>query len=120
MKIQQNNNEKLSFFKDLYQNAVNANADEQDRLNRAMEQYRGSLEIDGSQEKALTVRNITYEIIESQVSSDIPMPKADPTSYSEGRSRNAEAIERLLRSLRNQLPFEEMNDMDERYTILIG
>ncbi len=120
MKIQQNNNEKLSFFKDLYQNAVNANADEQDRLNRAMEQYRGSLEIDGSQEKALTVRNITYEIIESQVSSDIPMPKADPTSYSEGRSRNAEAIERLLRSLRNQLPFEEMNDMDERYTYIYG
>ena len=120
MKIQQNNNEKLSFFRDLYTNASNANADVQESLNRAMEQYRGSLEIDGSQEKALTVRNITYEIIESQVSSDIPMPKADPTSYSEGRSRNAEAIERLLRALRNQLPFEEMNDMDERYTYIYG
>ena len=120
MKIQQNNNEKLSFFRDLYANANNASSDVQESLNRAMEQYRGSLEIDGSQEKALTVRNITYEIIESQVSSDIPMPKADPTSYSEGRGRNAEAIERLLRTLRNQLPFEEMNDMDERYTYIYG
>ena len=85
-----------------------------------MRQYKGDAEIDGSTVNALTVRNITYEIVESQVSSDIPMPKADASSYSERRSRNAESIERLCRSIRRQLPFDELNDIDERYTYIYG
>ena len=111
---------KLDFFKSLYKSAENAYSGILDGFDRAMQQYKGSKEIDGSDEAAITVRNITYEIIESQVSSDIPSPKADPASYSEGRSRNAISIERLCRSIRDKLPFDEFNDIDERYTYIYG
>lgn len=118
----ENKNEalKLEFFKALYKCAENAYAPKLEAFERAMKQYKGSSEIDGSDENAITVRNITYEIVESQVSSDIPSPKADATSYSEKRGRNATSIERLCRSIRSRLPFDEMNDMDERYTYVYG
>ena len=85
-----------------------------------MRQYRGDTAIDGSPEPASAIRNITYEIVESQVSSDIPSPKTDPMSYSESRGRAAASIERLCRALRESLPFEELNDLDERYTYIYG
>ena len=118
----ENKNEatRLEFFKALYQCAENAYAPRLEAFERAMRQYKGSSEIDGSDEAAITVRNITYEIVESQVSSHIPSPKADATSYSEKRGRNATSIERLCRSIRHRLPFDEMNDMDERYTYIYG
>ena len=112
MKIENKNDTlKLEFFKALYQCAENAYAPRQEEFDRAMRQYKGSTEIDGSNEEATTVRNITYEIVESQVSSHIPSPKADATSYSEKRGRNAMSIERLCRSIRHKLPFDEMNDI---------
>jgi len=111
---------RLDFFKSLYQCAENAYSQVLDDFDRSMQQYKGSREIDGSSEAAITVRNITYEIIESQVSSDIPSPKADPTSYNERRNRNASSIERLCRSIRDKLPFDELNDIDERYTYIYG
>lgn len=116
----QSKSTRLDFFRDLYLSAVNAASENMDAMERCMRQYRGTAEIDGSEENALTVRNITYEIVESQVSSDIPMPKADPVSFSERRGRCAESIERLCRSVRNRLPFEELNDIDERYTYVYG
>ena len=115
-----NEAQRLEFFKALYQCAVNAYGDRLDGFDRAMKQYKGSNEIDGSSESAITVRNITYEIVESQVSSAIPSPKADAASYSEKRARNAASIERLCRSIRSRQPFDEMNDMDERYTYIYG
>lgn len=115
-----NSAERLAFFRALYENARHSHSDAELKLERHMRQYQGSHEIDGGSEEALTVRNITYEIIESQVSSDIPMPKADPDSYSEKRDRQASVIEALCRSLRDKLPFEEMNDLDERYTYIYG
>lgn len=121
MKIENTNKEaKLEFFSSLYENAKNNYSDSLELYERHMNQYRGSLEIDGSPEPAVTVRNITYEIVESQVSSDIPHPKVDAACYSERRSRNALAIERLLYSVRDKLPYEEMNDVDERYTYIFG
>ena len=115
-----NEAQRLEFFRALYQSACNSYATKLDDFDRAMKQYKGSAEIDGSNEAAITVRNITYEIVESQVSSAIPSPKADAASYSEKRARNAASIERLCRSVRCRQPFDEMNDMDERYTYIYG
>ncbi len=111
---------RLEFFRSLYENAKNLYAENLDRFDKYMRQYKGSHEIDGGKEDALTVRNITYEIIESQISSELPMPKADADSYSEKRERQAQIIETLCKSLRNKLPFEEYNDLDERYTYIYG
>ena len=115
-----NKNARLEFFKSLYESAKLCYADELEGFERNMRQYRGSLEIDGSNEKAITVRNISYEIIESQISSEIPLPKAEPSSYSEKRDRCAKSIERLLYSLRNKIDYESLNDIDERYTYIFG
>lgn len=112
--------ERLCFFRELYDSARLANGDLLLSMERNMKQYLGSRELDGTTEEATTVRNITYEIVESQVSSDIPRPKADPAFYTEGRVRCAEAIERLCCSMRERLPFEELNDRDERYTYIYG
>ncbi len=111
---------RLAFFRELYQNARDCYSPTLDSLERHINQYRGTDVIDGSSERASTVRNITYEIIESQVSSDIPPPKVDPACYSEHRQRNARSIERLLCSIRDKLPYEQMNDLDERFTYIYG
>ena len=111
---------RLSFFKELYESAKSAYAEKCAELDTYMDQYLGSDLIDGSHERASTVRNITYEMIESQVSSDIPPPKVDAACYSEKRDRNAKSIERLLMSVRDRLSYEEMNDIDERYTYIYG
>ncbi len=111
---------RLDFFARLYENAKNAYAEKAEEYVRNMRQYKGSYEIDGSNENASTIRNITYEIIESQISCDIPLPKVDAMCYSERRARNATSIEKLLSSLRDKLPFEQMNDCDERYTYIYG
>ncbi len=111
---------RLEFFRSLYEAGIRSAADTYSSLEKYMRQYRGSSEIDGSDENALTVRNITYEIIESQVSSDIPSPKVDAPSYSVKRARAAESIERLCRSVHSRLPFDELNDLDERYTYIYG
>ncbi|MBQ7363206.1 MAG: hypothetical protein IJW48_02020 [Clostridia bacterium] len=111
---------RLEFFKGLYNASEKAASELYSSLGRYMSQYKGSPELDGSEEDAITVRNITYEIVESQISSEIPQPKTDAASYSERRGRNAEAIERLCRSIRDRLPFDELNDMDERYTYIYG
>lgn len=121
MKIETTNKkDRLEFFKSLYESAKNSYSDILLGFERSMSQYRGSHEIDGSRESATTIRNITYEIIESQVTSDIPMPKVDAACFSEKRDRNAKSIERLCSAVRDRLPFESMNDIDERYTYIYG
>lgn len=104
----------------LYRSALNAHSELRERLERDMRQYLGSYEIDNSTEAATTVRNITYEIIESQIDPDIPFPKADSEIYSERGELAARSVERLCRSVRERLPFEQLNDLDERYTYIYG
>ena len=59
-------------------------------------------------------------MVESQISPDIPVPKVSGGSYSEKREKNARAVERLSTAVRSRLPFEELNDRDERYTYIYG
>ncbi len=110
----------IDFFKDLYQNAKNHMGVTFESFTRNIEQYNGSKEIDGSTESAKYVRNITYELIESQVSSNIPAPRVDAKRLTEKTTRNERAIEQLLTKLRNDLPFERLNDLDERATYIYG
>jgi hypothetical protein len=111
---------RLRFFTALYERARSASTELSDRFSEHEAQYRGDDRIDGSTERAGAVRNITYEIIETQVSSELPMPKVSARHYSESRERLAKAIERLCTSVRASLPFGELNDIDERYTYILG
>lgn len=118
MRIDKEN--KLAFFKDLYDNAKSNTSVLYEDFEKWKKQYKGDLEIDGSPVPASTSRNITYELIESQFSSYIPTTAVAAESYSERSERNAKSIEKLLRNKRNKLPFERMNDIDERYAPIYG
>ena len=117
---EQKTNSRLEYFSELYTTALLAVSDLHNSLEKNLMQYLGSDEIDGSGESATTVRNITYELIESQISADVPVPKVDTPCYSEGRDKNALTIEQLCSSVRDRLPFEQMNDRDERNTYIFG
>lgn len=112
--------DRLSFFKALYEENRNRQSALYEKMERFYEQYKGSKAIDGSHEDACAVRNITYELIESQVSTQIPSPAAEARYYTEQNDRNAKSVERLCSSLRRDLPFEYLNDIDERYTYIYG
>lgn len=112
--------ERLQFVQDLYTQAKNHLADEIENMDRHNRQYLGSREIDGSHVEASVVRNITYELIESQVSSHIPSCQCRAGSYSAQNDRCAKSMERYLNMQRDRLPFERINDMDERYTYIYG
>lgn len=112
--------DKLSFFQGLYENAK-AHLDEQfEKLEQHYEQYRGSPKIDGSNVEAKVVRNITYELVESQITGYIPSAKVDPRMINDKNMNNAEAIERLTKVTTDRLGIEAMNDIDERYTYIYG
>ncbi|MFA5562242.1 MAG: hypothetical protein WDA00_06360 [Eubacteriales bacterium] len=109
-----------AFFAGLYEHAKQNLQPIMEQLQLWYEQYKGSEKIDGSHERACAVRNITYEIIESQLDAAIPAPKVTPGQYCPRRDRNAKSVERLCAQLRDRLPFEELNDIDERYTYILG
>lgn len=111
---------RLEWLKGLYSSARLSAEATGEQMDKNMSQYLGSDEIDGSSERASIVRNITYELIESEVNAEIPLPKVDTSCYSEKREQNARAIERLSSAIRSRLPFEELNDRDERYTYVLG
>ncbi len=111
---------KLEYFKSLYEEAVSAISGETELMKRRIDQYNGDPKLDGSSVPAKQVRNITYELIESQVTGYIPSPIVTPKMESRRRHENAKSIEVLCRRLRNDLPFERMNDLDERYAPTYG
>lgn len=112
--------ERLAYFSALYEAARTARASEEEKLRRHMEQYLGSDEIDGSTVRATAVRNITYEIVEGELSAEIPAPRVSACRFGEQGERNAATVEHLCNRSRDELPFERLNDMDERYTAIYG
>ena len=118
-----NKEERLRFFKALYERAQTKTATLREYLQDYLEQYKGTRlfgrENPGAK-AADVVCNITYELIESQIDTNIPPARVDPERWSEKNGRNAKTVEHLCNNLRNKLPFEEMNDLEERYTYVFG
>lgn len=120
MIIEHENSTKLAFFQDLYEEARAASDDLLQKMEKNLKQYKGSGEIDGSNVEAKQVRNLTYELVESQVTGYIPNPSVTPKIQSDKNERNAKNVETLLKNKRDELPFEKMNDMDERFNPIYG
>ena len=120
MKIDNHEDSRLKAFQELYLEARVASEEAYSELERHLSQYKGSDEIDGSEERSKLVRNITYELVESQVTSYIPRPSVSPKMWSEKNERNAKSIEVLLKNKRDELAFEKQNDIDERYNPIYG
>lgn len=112
--------QRLKFFQDLYEKAKNSSKIDIDALDRHYKQYKGDKTIDGSHEEAEVVRNITYELIESQVTSYLPTVKVNGSGVSDQKERLAKSIEALANKIKDEQPFERLNDLDERYTYIYG
>lgn len=78
----------------------------------------GDTQADGSPKRTSHVRNITFENIESQISSEILQPKVTPRR--KGDERLANVIEHFIRNELDRLPFETINDMAERTVPIQG
>lgn len=120
MKIELGDQSKLTFFQSLYTEARSAAEEQYADLEKHLAQYKGSRVIDDSDVEAKAIRNITYELVESQVTSYLPTPAVTPKMWSDKNERNAKSIETLLRNKRDELPFEKLNDMDERFNPIYG
>jgi len=71
-----------------------------------------------AQKKSINVRNITYELIESEVDSAIPMPKV--TAIHEEDKEKARIIEDFLKSQIKTQHLTILNDQQERTTPVQG
>lgn len=65
-----------------------------------------------AKEQATHVRNLCFEIVETQVDSNIPQPKV--TAVREEDEPKAKLIEDMLRNIMDRLPLERINDEAER------
>lgn len=68
--------------------------------------------------KAVHVRNICAEIIETQTDSNIPQPKV--TARRKQDEMKAKLIEDMLRNELDRMPFEQLNDIMERTVPIQG
>ena len=89
-----------------------------DRRDSLYNGFSGILGNGGRAKSSKYVRNIVSEIIEAEVDSSVPMPKV--AAKRPGDERRASAIEAYLRNELDLLPFERINDMDERTTPIQG
>ena len=111
---------KLGVMREYYENAVSAAQGAYEEFNAHRAQYRGDNAIDGSSERAAFCRNVTYEVIESIVSTVIPAARVEAGEVTEENGRLAESVERLCSALRHRMDFERVNDITERDATITG
>lgn len=106
-------------WREKLENARIAYASTLKEINRNQGVYEGTREVNGNpntnvaaRDLAINVRNIAYELIESQVDSSIPMPKV--TALHEGDEGLARSIERALVNKVKILKLSILNDQMER------
>ena len=115
-------NARLVKWQERFRRAESEYSPELGRMDRREGLYNGDKAIDAlakpggdnpaSVRNANHVRNVVAELIESQVSSTIPQPKV--TARRPQDAARARIIEDMLRNELDRLPFEMMNDMQER------
>ena len=114
----------LNEWVELWHDAVSKRASIDERIKRRYELYNGTdkvrdLQKGGySKKKAYTLRNLTYELIETQINNSIPQPKVTPRNP--GDMELAQNIEGYLKSESDRLEFEVMNDEAERECLIQG
>ena len=116
---------KLNSWKEKLENARTAYADELNRIDRRDDLYNGTRQVQGnpnsrknSSRLGINVRNITYELIESQVDSSVPSPRVIPIHEEDEEA--AKVIEAFLTNEMLKLHAELLNDQDERTTFVQG
>ena len=116
-------NSKLKIWQERLSRNDSAYAAERALMDKREAQYRGEnklKKIVRLEKKTETphVRNLSAELIEAQVDSNIPQPKV--TAKRQKDEKLAKIIEDMLRNELDRMPFEEINDMMERTVPIQG
>ena len=119
-------NKKLKKWQGKFENAKTKYQDELDRMEMQKKYYIGDRHVKGNPNKtsgyasklSINVRNIVYELIESQIDSSIPMPKV--TAIHEEDKDKAKIIEDFIKNEMKSLNFNILNDLQERLTPMLG
>jgi hypothetical protein len=116
---------KLNKWKTKLEKARIAYGKELNAIKRRDDLYNGTREVAGnpnsargSKKLSVNVRNITYELIESQVDSSVPSPRVIPIHEEDEAA--AKVIEAFLTNEMLKLHAELLNDQDERTTFVQG
>lgn len=93
------------------------------QMDRREEIYRGSRVLSGvvpgdKKSKAVHVRNVAAEMIDSQTDMSIPAPKVTPRRKQD--EHKAKLIEDMIRGELDRLPFEQINDILSRTVPIQG
>ena len=117
-------NKKLLDWQAKYENAKTKYADTLSDMNLYENYYEGDKKIANisgtgyAAKEAINVRNIVYELIESQVDVSVPMPKV--TAVHEEDAEMAKKIEQFLENETRILGFSALNDLQERIVPIQG
>lgn len=117
------NRERLRIWQDRLKKSEAAYQPELDRMDERERVYRGSRELlarvpGDRKNRAAHVRNMTAELIEAQVDSNIPKPKV--TAKRKEDEDKARLIEDMLRNELDRLPLEQINDILARTVPIQG
>ena len=126
MIIDPKKSKKLNHWKRKYEEAKSRYSDELAKMREYENLYNGDRAVNrnpnegfGKAKKvSINVRNIVYELIESQVDSSIPMPKVTPIHEEDGEL--AKIIEIALQNEIRRLHFNVLNDKSERTVPIQG
>lgn len=116
---------KLNKWKSKLEKARMAYQSDLSAIERRNDLYNGTRKVQGNpnsnadaEKLAINVRNITYELIESQVDSSVPSPRVIPIHEEDEAA--AKVIEAFLTNEMLKLHAELLNDQDERTTFVQG
>lgn len=115
-----NSREKLNLWQDRLYNSLSAYSSDLSDMDRREALYCGTHTIYSAvgAKNASCVRNIVSELIEAEAETTIPRPKV--TARRKADEKKAELVEAFLINELDRLPFETINDMDERTTPIQG
>lgn len=112
-------NIRLSDFKEKYQTALMAYEDKRANFELWQRQYEGTMQPKQGRE-VKTLFNFSKELIESQIDSNVPSPKVTANKPTDRNRQLALIAEKMLREEMKSLKFREENDEDERTVKIHG
>lgn len=112
----------LRYWQDKFATAQDDYGEDSDRILADWAQYTGdTVNYDfESGRNCHCMRNLTFELIESQIDTSVPMPKVTAPVGDERKKHNAKVIEAMLKDFMKRIPAEEINDNDERMCKIFG
>ena len=123
--------DRLAEAQGYYSRASLSASAQRERFNRWDRQYRGDHEVDAQNynedgepiDKPMTadvVWNISFELLEGSIDTNLPQPFVTPELKCEHHTRNARRVENLIKMLMDKQPFEVYNDSQERTVKKLG